>query len=174
MAASSASARTLRFEHAPILRRGFARARGYNLHGDSAEPIYEELSYPRGPVREIAFTEGDLSDLRREVYEWAIGEQMVVERVQDLMLAAHEIAANSVRHGGGVGILRMWREGETLLCEVQDAGHIREPLIGLFPPDSTASSGRGLWIANVVCDLVQIRSSMRGTQIRLHKRMHAV
>ena len=142
---------------------------GYSLRGDSAEPLYGELAYPRGPVYEYPFTEADLADLRSRVIEWASAQQLQDEHVEDLMLAAHEIAANSVRHGGGIGILRLWRERETLLCEVQDAGHINEPLIGLFPPDAHASSGRGLWIANVVCDLVQIRSTARGTQIRLHK-----
>lgn len=142
---------------------------GYTLRGETAEPLYESLSYPRGPVQEIPFAREDLSELRRQVAAWASEQDMRDQHVDELMLATHEIAANSVRHGGGVGILRMWREQRTLMCEVQDAGHIEEPLIGLFPPDEHACSGRGLWIANVVCDLVQIRSTRRGTQIRLHK-----
>ena len=144
---------------------------GYNLRGDTAEPLYEPLSFPRGRVREIPFAEEDLAELRRQVAAWALAHEMRDADADELMLATHEIAANSVRHGGGVGILRMWQEDRTLMCDVQDAGHIDEPLIGLFPPDEHASSGRGLWIANVVCDLVQIRSTPRGTQIRLHKRV---
>jgi anti-sigma regulatory factor (Ser/Thr protein kinase) len=31
--------------------------------------------------------------------------------------------------------------------------------------------GRGLWIANQLCDLVQIRSSAAGSVVRMHKRL---
>ena len=73
------------------------------------------------------------------------------------MLAVDEVATNSVLHGGGRGIVRLWREDETLVCEVRDQGIIRDPLAGRMRPDVDAFGGRGLWIANAVCELVQIR-----------------
>ena len=60
-------------------------------------------------------------------------------------------------HGGGRGIVRLWREDETLVCDVRDQGIIRDPLAGRMRPDVDAFGGRGLWIANAVCQLVQIR-----------------
>ena len=32
------------------------------------------------------------------------------------------------------------------------------------------SAGRGLWIANQVCDLVEVRSSDEGSVVRVHMR----
>ena len=73
---------------------------------------------------------------------------------------------NSLRHGGGSGILRGWREDEDVVCEVADAGVISDPLVGRLRPPFDRSEGRGLWIANHFCDLLQIRSSSIGTRIR--------
>jgi anti-sigma regulatory factor (Ser/Thr protein kinase) len=75
----------------------------------------------------------------------------------DLVLAIDELAANSIRHGGGRGIVRMWSDNGSLVCEVRDQGRIADPLAGRSRPDDDGVGGRGLWIANLVCDLVQIR-----------------
>ncbi len=128
------------------------------------------LPRPRGEIWEIPFAAEDLGELRVLVCGWAQREGLEAERAQELTLAAHEIASNSIRHGGGAGMLRLWCAERSLLCEVQDAGHIRDPLIGRVSPDGEASTSRGIWIANQLCDLVQIRSSEHGTRIRLHKR----
>jgi anti-sigma regulatory factor (Ser/Thr protein kinase) len=80
------------------------------------------------------------------------------------------MATNSVRHGGGHGLLRVWQEPDALICEVRDAGHIREPLVGRVRPAIGQVGGFGVWLANQVCDLVQIRSVASGTVIRLHMR----
>jgi hypothetical protein len=78
------------------------------------------------------------------------------------------IAANSVMHGGGSGTLRLWRENGSLLTEVKDRGTIEEPLVGRLRPGISQEGGRGLWLANQLCDLVQIRSGANGTTVRLH------
>jgi anti-sigma regulatory factor (Ser/Thr protein kinase) len=88
--------------------------------------------------------------------------------VADLVTATSELAANSVMHGGGSGTLRLWRENGTLLAEVEDRGRIEEPLVGRLRPGIAQEGGRGLWLANRLCDLVQIRSGERGTVVRLH------
>jgi anti-sigma regulatory factor (Ser/Thr protein kinase) len=87
----------------------------------------------------------------------------------ELVAAVHEVAANSVRHGGGRGLLRAWQESGTLLCEVSDRGCLDRPLAGRVRPTTEGNYGRGLWLANQFCDLMQIRSSEQGTIIRLHK-----
>ncbi|HEX6456411.1 MAG TPA: MEDS domain-containing protein, partial [Solirubrobacterales bacterium] len=88
--------------------------------------------------------------------------------VADLITATSELAANSIMHGGGSGTLRLWQDGATLLVEVEDRGLIEEPLVGRLRPDITQEGGRGLWLANQLCDLVQIRSGVQGTVVRLH------
>ena len=84
------------------------------------------------------------------------------------MLAVAELAANSVRHGGGRGILRLWRENGSVICEIRDRGTIADPLAGRRAPTLEQLGGRGLWLANAVCDLVQVRTGPQGTAVRLH------
>ena len=57
---------------------------------------------------------------------------------------------------------------------VQASGRIKDPLTGRLRPGPAAlGGGRGLWVANQVCDLVEIRTGLGGTQIRLHMRLPA-
>jgi len=104
------------------------------------------------PAREFVRTHaGDLAPDRRE----------------DLVLAADEIITNSVKHGGGRCRVAMWDENGSVVCDVQDEGHITDPMVGRLAPTVESPAGRGLWIANHLCDLVQIRSSQAGTTVRL-------
>ena len=89
-------------------------------------------------------------------------------RVADLVLAADEVASNSVCHGGGRGILRIWLDPEAVVCDVRDAGRLDDPMVGRRRPRPEQAGGRGLWMANQLCELLQIRSSRAGTIVRLH------
>jgi anti-sigma regulatory factor (Ser/Thr protein kinase) len=91
-------------------------------------------------------------------------------RVNDLVLAVDEIMINAVSHGGGRGTLRMWRAGERAVCEVRDEGRLEDAMVGRLPPSHTSRGGRGLWLVNQLCDLVQIRSTATGTVVRVEVR----
>jgi hypothetical protein len=67
-------------------------------------------------------------------------------------------------------VLRIWQDDGTLVCEVEDRGLIADPLVDRRRPDPEQSGRRGLWMANQVCDLVQIRAAGAGTVVRLHLR----
>jgi len=131
----------------------------------------EGLPRPSGDVWEIPFAAEDLFELRQLVATWASKEALMPEPTEELVLAVHEIATNSVRHGGGVGMLRLWRTRDSLVCEIQDAGYISDPLAARRRPGGEACASRGLWITEQICDLVEISSSPRGSQIRMHKRL---
>lgn len=90
--------------------------------------------------------------------------------MQDLVAAVSELIANSLRHGGG-GVLRTWDDGDALLFEVEDAGVIADPLVGRRLPPPNATKGRGLWLVNQLCDLVEL-SSDRGSGTTVRVRMH--
>jgi len=92
-------------------------------------------------------------------------------RADDLVLAVHELAANSIRHADGHGVVRVWRDDDRILCEVSDRGRIDAPLAGRQRPEPDRMGGRGLWMANQLCDLVQIRTYADGNTIRLHQRL---
>jgi anti-sigma regulatory factor (Ser/Thr protein kinase) len=91
-------------------------------------------------------------------------------RRDDLLLAVNELATNSVRHGGGRGVLRAWSEVDTIVCEVRDSGRISEPLTGRVRPPAGRLNGYGLWLVNQVCDLVQVRVGDTGTVVRMRVR----
>jgi anti-sigma regulatory factor (Ser/Thr protein kinase) len=114
----------------------------------------------------------ELSQMRSRVAAAAERAGMSRQGVADLVTAAGELGANSVMHGGGAGTLRLWRDNGSLLVEVEDRGLIEDPLVGRLRPDVSQEGGRGLWLANQLCDLVQIRSGQGGTVVRLHSLAH--
>ncbi|HET6286562.1 MAG TPA: sensor histidine kinase [Amycolatopsis sp.] len=77
------------------------------------------------------------------------------DRVEDLVLAVAELSANSVLHGSGQGVVRVWRDEEYVLCEVIDEGTLSDPLAGRRPATPGQIGGRGLVLVNQVADLVR-------------------
>ena len=127
------------------------------------------LPEPAEPQQEVAFeTAGSLARLRAVVMERALEAGLDRDRAGDLALAVSEVAANSVRYGGGGGALRIWLTPDALVCEVRDRGHIDDPLVGRSTPEPMADGQRGLWLVNQLCDLVQLRSLDEGVVVRLH------
>ncbi|WP_079046152.1 sensor histidine kinase [Carbonactinospora thermoautotrophica] len=146
------------------------------VHRESAE--YEtgiELVLFRTPLpepgvrpEEMTFRTDGLLTVRDAVTRYAVGAELPDPRVTDLVLAVNEVAANSIRHGRGRGILRLWRDEGMLVCEIHDEGHIDQPLVGRKRPTVSQNGGRGLWLVHQLCDLVQIRSSAEaGTVVRM-------
>lgn len=86
--------------------------------------------------------------------------------LEDLALAAAELTTNSVVHGGGSGVLRIWGEGGHVLCEVRDRGRLTDPLAGRRPPVRGRSGGRGLLLVNLIADLVRVHTGDEGTTVR--------
>jgi anti-sigma regulatory factor (Ser/Thr protein kinase) len=152
--------------HELISRRGRS-GRSVRFEADP-DCLAGELSPPRSRPEALSFGLDGLGEVRRRVAGAAERSGLDPRGVSDLVTAASELAANSVVHGGGSGTLRLWREGDELLAEVEDRGLIEEPLVGRLRPVISQAGGRGLWLANQLCDLVQIRSGSGGTRVRLH------
>jgi anti-sigma regulatory factor (Ser/Thr protein kinase) len=127
------------------------------------------LPEPAGASEALRF-DADLRLVRSFVSKRANAEGMRDNRVADFVLAVDEVAGNSVRCGGGGGILRLWSEGDALVVDITDEGRITDPMVGRVRPGDRDPGGRGLYIANQVCDLVQVRSSTSGSVVRLHMR----
>lgn len=128
------------------------------------------LPEPAAPPAEIAIEPDGLGAVRRFAADYATAQGFGRQRVQDVVLAVSELATNTLVHGGGHGVLRIWRDGDALVHEVRDLGVIDEPLVGRRRPAPGQVGGRGLWLVNEVCDLVQLRSSPAGTVVRVHLR----
>jgi anti-sigma regulatory factor (Ser/Thr protein kinase) len=126
------------------------------------EPLPEP---PQGSDELIVTVNGlrDARDLvRRRAREAGLGE-----RADDLVIAVNEILSNSLSHAHENGVLRVWREPGAVVCEVRDGGHIPEPLVGREEPAAGQIGGHGIWLVNLVCDLVQVRSSAQGSTVRM-------
>jgi len=147
--------------------------RSSNLYRLPADMLGGSLPAPPENSAEIAFRTGDLGAVRAFVNGQAEAVGLDGSRIGDLALAITELATNSIRHGRGGGTLRVWRDGSMLVAEVRDAGRILEPLVGREPPSMLAEGGRGLWLVNHLCDLVQVRSVLSGTSVRIHLAVHA-
>jgi anti-sigma regulatory factor (Ser/Thr protein kinase) len=89
--------------------------------------------------------------------------------VDDLVLAIDEAATNAMLHGSGTARVRIWRQGPHVVCEISDGGTFDEPLAGRRRPGLDWTSGRGVWLMNQVCDLVEVRPTEQGTVVRLHR-----
>jgi anti-sigma regulatory factor (Ser/Thr protein kinase) len=132
-----------------------------------AGPLDDPLDEPDGTAIVLEFATDGLRRVRDLVERQADRAGLDGRRTTDLVVAVNELASNSVRHGGGEGRLRVWAEPDRVLCEVRDAGHVRQALVGREQPRPLAVNGRGLWLANQLCDLVQLRSSAGGTVVRV-------
>jgi anti-sigma regulatory factor (Ser/Thr protein kinase) len=124
---------------------------------------------PAPPERAVTlpFRADGLRAVREAVRQRAMDDDVRYERMDDLVLAVHEIATNSVVHGGGRGELRMWSTTDAFVVEITDGGRIADPVAGRLPPDLARIGGRGVWLAHRMCDLVQVRSNTRGTTVRI-------
>ena len=144
--------------------RGSLEYSGTELVDSLFEAAFDE---PEAPGSSLRFGGADYAELRQAVESAAVAAGLGEERASEIALAVHEIATNSVRYGGGRGTLRAWTAGGALVFEVRDRGVIADPLVGRTWPSPTDEGGRGVWLANRLCDLVQLRSGSDGTAVRL-------
>ena len=133
---------------------------------DPHQLFQEPLSTPPAHASTLPFTV--LAPVRRFVASEAEISGLDRQAITDVVLAVSELTTNSLRYGGGTGTVTLWRDRDTFVCQVEDQGHILDPLAGRRRPVCTQFDGRGLWIANQLCRLLQIRTSADGTTIRLH------
>lgn len=136
---------------------------------DVAHPFARPVPPRPADAAHMSFEPGGLRRMRAFVAGQAGRAGLEREPAAAMVLAVNEVATNSLRHGGGRGELRVWQDGRSVVCEVSDRGHITAPLAGRLPPSLSTGDGGGLWLANQLCDLVQIYSSPDGTAIRVYQ-----
>jgi anti-sigma regulatory factor (Ser/Thr protein kinase) len=154
----------------PFLREGQRLLHSADYPGAEllAMPFDEPLPAPPPHAPRRAFDVDSLHDVRALLAAHAAQAGLSQERTADLVLAVNEVATNSLLHGGGRGTVCVWRQHEALVCEVRDEGRIEDPLVGRRRPSADACGGRGLWLANQLCELVQVRTFPTGGVVRLH------
>ena len=145
-------------------------SRAYRGLSAIAAPFTDPLPEPPVSAQDLAFDAHTIGALRAFVGHYASEAGYARSRRDDLVLAVNELATNSVKYGGGQGRLRIWDEGDDLVCDIRDGGFIQDPMVGRLPPPVTTNGGRGLWLANHLCDLVQVRSDPTGSVVRVRLR----
>ncbi|SDG47409.1 Anti-sigma regulatory factor (Ser/Thr protein kinase) [Lentzea fradiae] len=110
---------------------------------------------------------GAMAAVRSFAREQAVRLGLSAARLDDFALAVTELATNSVRHGGGQSTVRVWTENESIVCQVNDNGHITDVLAGRTPVHANEPGGRGLLLVNRLADLVRTQTTATGTAIQV-------
>lgn len=111
----------------------------------------------------------DLSFARWFLQEEALRVGVEPERAADLSLAANEVLTNAVQYANGLRGLWAWADDGRFVCQIEDRGQgVADPLAGYRPPGEGILTGRGLWLARQLVDLLQIVPGPSGTAVRLH------
>jgi anti-sigma regulatory factor (Ser/Thr protein kinase) len=127
------------------------------------------LSDPPASVESMTFGAADLGAVRSRVRSHAAHAGMSEDRIADFQIAVNEVATNTIVHTNGPGTLRIWTADDEVVCEIRDEGRITDPLAGRRRVGPDEVSGRGLLLAAVLSDLLQIVVDETGNTIRIHK-----
>jgi len=116
---------------------------------------------------EQPFDLSNLYALRSAVAAHAADLGATGDTLSHLLIIAGELAGNAIRHGGGKGTLRLWRESGALYCEVRDDGPGLADLDAVWAaaPAPDATGGRGLWIVRQLADRVEVAPTGAGTAV---------
>ncbi len=131
-------------------------------------PCQQRLPAPPQGAAIIHYQAG-LQPVRELAGHWAAQAGLSADRTADLVIAVSEVAANTLAHTPSGGTVHIWQTPTELVCQIHDQGWITDPLAGRRNNPFDHPGGRGLWVVNQVCDLVQTRTSpSSGTTTRLH------
>lgn len=153
--------------HPVLIQDGRQRASDTYDHGLIIRRRGDALTDPPVEPEVFPFDTTTLADVRAIVVEAARRAGIAEDRALDAELAASELAANSLAHGGGKGTLRAWVEDRHLLLDISDAGRITDPLAGGSPGRVGVPGGRGLFLVQQLADLVLIQTGRTGTTVRI-------
>lgn len=115
----------------------------------------------------IVLLDPDASSPRHKLAELAADrlEPGALERFQ---VAVSEIVTNAIRHGRRPIAVSIWASEDGITTSVRDAGTgLRDPLVGLLPPEPAQIGGHGMWIARSWSDWLHVISTPTGCEVRL-------
>jgi anti-sigma regulatory factor (Ser/Thr protein kinase) len=163
----SSAASAIEQTHPAVYDQGQIRASGRYAGPGQVPPAFNRPLAPLSPQGTPLTYRDDLHLVRAHVARCAREAGLPADRVGDLVIAANEVAANTLDHTAGSGMVQVWCIQDEVICQVQDSGQVADPLAGRSRPVSEGS-GHGLWVVNQICDLVEFRSGPDGTVVRMH------
>jgi anti-sigma regulatory factor (Ser/Thr protein kinase) len=142
-----------------------------------------------GELLDVVFGWADFARLRRQVAAQCAAAGLTGTRLDDFVLAVHEIAANAIVHAGAGGRLILRRAASGLRCLVADtipkgtvscpaprSADMRETAVAAVAATEPsepigADSGRGLWLAATLADELSITSGPDSTIVSVYMRL---
>lgn len=115
------------------------------------------------------FDRASITSVRQEVERHSARAGLAEPALYRYVVAVHEVITNAVRHGGGTGRVRLWRDGPRLHCQVIDngAGIPVERRASTQRPEPGTIGGWGLWLARQGCDALTVDCAGRGSAVTL-------
>jgi serine/threonine-protein kinase RsbW len=143
-------------------------------------PWPRDIASRSGDLLDVVFGWADFTRLRRLVAGQCAAAGLSGSRLDDFVLAIHEISANAILHAGAGGRLILRRAANGLRCLIADHApcgaeepgcRIPRARDGSEPrePDGT-ETGRGLWLAAHLTDELSITSGPDRTIVSLYIR----
>jgi anti-sigma regulatory factor (Ser/Thr protein kinase) len=138
-----------------------------------------------GNLLDVVFGWTDFAKLRRLLTKHCAAAGLTGARLDDFVLAVHEISANAIIHAGTAGRLILQRAAHGIRCLIADtvpksplscppprSGEMRELCVANDPGEPAgADSGRGLWLAATLADELSITSGPDSTIVSLYMRL---
>jgi hypothetical protein len=143
-------------------------SRSYRGHDHAQGMFAGDLPPLEGPGTVIKVSRASLGAAAETVTLQAAFSDLGSTQVVSLTHAIRRLAEESLARGARQLTVRMWDRPEVLVCEVSDTTVIQDLLVGRRLPQPPSEDA--VWLANQVCDLVQVRSNEAGTTIRMHMR----
>ena len=142
----------------------YAGSGEYRGRDHARELFAAELPELRTPDAEVWVGERSL-DLASEQVTLTAAAELMSDRVVELTEVVRGLVVDSVRRGADRTRLRLWDQPSAIVCEIADRTVVGDLLAGRRAP--TTGRVDPVWWANQTCDLVQLRSNLRGTTVRL-------
>lgn len=109
----------------------------------------------------------DLGWARRTLADASVAAGIGDDRAAKLALAMTEIATNALEHGDGTAHLEIVTRPDSVTVEISDHGAgLPADRVAELPPPSQPQ-GRGLWLAEHLCDRVDLIPAPHGTRVAL-------
>jgi hypothetical protein len=118
------------------------------------------------PTQQMFFNDADVRHVLAFVTDCAESGRLPHDRAADLAVAVQQLVVSSLQRGALAGVIRCWLRADAFVCEVHDHSIVHDCLTGRRLPG--LAERKGVWFANQVCDLVQLRSTSAGTTARVH------
>ncbi|HEU0238006.1 MAG TPA: ATP-binding protein [Micromonosporaceae bacterium] len=115
----------------------------------------------------------DLARIRQWVRRNALQVGLPAMRTEALTLAANEVITNAIRHGGGAASVTITTTVRNVVIEVRDRGTASFSA-SVAQPAPTEQRGRGLWLAQQLCDELVLSGSHDGMLVRLSSRFDPI